>query len=220
VSLRRFLPVALSLIGLSLPAASASAQSADPLPVLRAAGERYRASSAVCADFTQVLANPLLRETHTGRGRICQKAPNLFMMRFSEPAGDVLVSDGRFLWRYLPSADRSVVAQLPLDQVAALDPWREFLQDTASKYNARANGQQTVDGSQAHRVVLVPKRPTSYREAELWIDAQSRLLKRVELREDNGVVRTISLTNQTLNATPPAGAFSFTPPPGTQVIKP
>jgi outer membrane lipoprotein carrier protein len=142
------------------------------------------------------------------------------MMRFSQPAGDVLVSDGRFLWRYLPSADRSVVVQLPADQVAALDFWTEFLQDTASKYNARTNGQETVDGSQAHRVVLVPKRPTSYREAEVWIDAQSRLLKRVELREDNGVVRRISLTNIALNATPPSGAFSFTPPPGTQVIKP
>jgi outer membrane lipoprotein carrier protein len=142
------------------------------------------------------------------------------MMRFSEPAGDVLVSDGRVLWRYLPSADRSVVAQLPLDRVAALDPWREFLQDTSSKYNARGNGQESIEGSQAHRVVLVPKAPTSYREAELWIDARSNLLKRVELREDNGVVRRISLTNVALNATPPSGAFSFTPPPGTQVIKP
>jgi outer membrane lipoprotein carrier protein len=220
VTMHRALSAASALLGFLLGAVPLRAQATDAVAVLDAAAARYRASSAVCADFTQQLENPLLRQTHTGRGRICQKPPNLFMMRFTEPAGDVMVSDGRFFWRYLPSADRSVVTQLPLDRVAALDPYREFLQDTSRKYDARRNGQEVLEGSQANRVVLVPKQPTSYREAELWIDARSSLLRRVQLREDNGVVRTISLTNIALNATPPAGAFSFTPPPGTQVIKP
>ena len=190
------------------------------MAVLQSAGARYRASSAVCADFTQELNNPLLRETHTGRGRICQKQPNLFMMRFSDPAGDALVADGQAFWRYTPSTDPKAVIQLPLDRVGAIDPYREFLQDTSRKYDARLNGQETIAGSAAHRIVLVPKQPASYREAELWIDARSNLLRRVELREENGVVRRISLSNIALDAPLPADAFIFKQPPGTQIIRP
>lgn len=188
--------------------------------LLRNAGERYRGSTAVCADFTQELNNPLLRETRTGRGRSCHKQPNLFMMRFSDPAGDALVSDGQAFWRYTPSTDPKAVIQLPLDRVGALDFYREFLLDTSSKYDARLNGQEAIAGSQSHRIVLVPKQPASYKEVELWIDVRSNLLRRVEMREENGVVRRISLSNITLDAAPPADAFLFKQPPGTQIIRP
>jgi chaperone LolA len=221
VTPRGFFSTTAALCGLLLTAAHASAQATDALAVLQGAAARYRASTATCADFTQELDNPLLREKRSGRGRTCWKEPSLFMMRFSQPAGDVMLSDGQYFWRYMPSSDRAVVTQLPIARVGALDPVREFLVDTERKYVTRVNGQETIEGSPTNRVVLVPKvPPINYKEAELWIDSRSSLLRRVEIREENGLIQRYSFTNVTLNATPPADAFRFSQPAGTQIIRP
>jgi outer membrane lipoprotein-sorting protein len=69
-------------------------------------------------------------------------------------------------------------------------------------------------------VVLVPIQPVGFREAVLWIDARTSLVRRVEIREENGSVQRLSLSNIDLSATPPADEFRFTPPAGVEVVRP
>jgi outer membrane lipoprotein-sorting protein len=45
-------------------------------------------------------------------------------------------------------------------------------------------------------------------------------VRRLELREENGSVNRISLSNIDLNASAPADAFRFTPPAGVEVLRP
>jgi outer membrane lipoprotein-sorting protein len=42
----------------------------------------------------------------------------------------------------------------------------------------------------------------------------------IRLEEENGNERTINLRDVALGASPPAGFFAFTPPPGALVIDP
>jgi len=194
----------------------------DAIAVIERAGARYQQAGAVCADFVQELVVPLLGEKRTSRGLLCQQRPNLFTMRFTDPDGDRIVADGQYLWHYTPSTDRGQVVRIPLAAGAhgALDFHREFLENPAEKYVTRLEGQETVAGNATHRILLRPRQPSGYREAVLWIDVRSSLVRRVEIREENGSVKTITLSSIELGATPPTDAFRFTPPPGTQIFTP
>jgi outer membrane lipoprotein-sorting protein len=211
-------PLALAL-GL-LPAV-VSAQSADGLALIEAVAARYRASPALCADFVRELVVPLLGERHTGRGRLCQRQPDLFMMRFSDPDGDRIIIDGQHVWVYTPSTDPGTVTQFPLGSApGAFDFHREFLENPGGRYEVRLDGEETLEGATMRRVVLVPRQREGYREAVLWIDARQNLVRQVQIREENGSVQTISLSHIDLNASPGTEAFRFTQPPGTRIFRP
>jgi outer membrane lipoprotein carrier protein len=217
---RAFSAVALASL-FAISTQPSAAQQLSALQVLEAAAGRYRAATTVCADFVQERAVPLLNETKSGRGRMCQKTPNLFMMRFAEPAGDRLVVDGKDFCQYTPSTDPKQAICVSLERAGGSPNFHsQFLDRPAEKYRMRLDGQEAVDGSQTHRVVLVPIAPTSFREATLWVDTRTSLVRRLELREENGSVNRISLSNIDLTASAPADAFRFTPPAGVEVLRP
>jgi outer membrane lipoprotein-sorting protein len=202
-------------------AAPTPAQELTAAQIMEAAAARYRGATAICADFAQERTVTLLRETRRGRGRLCQQQPNLFSMRFSEPSGDRVIADGKDFCQYTPSTDPKQAICIPMSRAGtSYDFHKEFLDRPAEKYNLRLNGQEAVDGSQTHRVVLVPKQAAGYRQATLWIDARTNLLRRVELNEENGTVQRITMSNIDLQATPPASSFRVDLPAGVQVVRP
>lgn len=189
------------------------------LDVLHAASVRYSSVETLCADFVQHLRVPLLGSERTGTGRLCQGRPNLFAMRFSEPSGDLIVVDGEFAWVYFPSNDPRTVLKTSVDQSAGgRDFHREFLVDPESKYQVTYERTEVVDGHATHRLRMLPKGPSSYRAAVVWIDDGTPALRRLRLEEENGNVRTITLANIEFDASQSADWFTFTPPTGALVM--
>jgi outer membrane lipoprotein-sorting protein len=103
---------------------------------------------------------------------------------------------------------------------AGLDFHREFLEDPELKYDVTYESADDLSGTQTHRLRLRPKQPTSYRSAVLWIEQSTSLLRVIRLEEENGNERTINLRNIEFDVAPPAGWFTFAPPPGVLVITP
>jgi len=187
--------------------------------ILHDAAERYAAVQTLCADFTQHLRVPLLGSERTGTGRLCQATPNLFAMRFDDPEGDLIVVDGAFAWVYFPSNDAKTVLKTSADQSAGgRDFHREFLEDPESKYDVTYEGAEDVEGRTTYRLRMVPKRPMSYRFATVWIDEGAPVLRRLQMEEANGNVRTVTLENVGFGADPGPDYFSFTPPEGALVM--
>jgi len=200
-------------------ATDAAAQEAAALSILEGASARWSEASTLCADFTQHLSVPLLGDERTGRGRLCQQRPDRFAMRFTDPPGDAVVVDGTWVWVYYPSMDDKQVLRFPVAQSpGGFDLHREFLERPAEKYRATLEGEETVEGRRAHRIRLVPRAAAAYQAAVVWIDAADRTLRRVRVEEENGSVRTVTLKAVQMGAAPPAGWFTFTVPPGAQVI--
>lgn len=198
---------------------AAGAQANDALAILERASERHAATSSLCADFAQHLSVPLLGEERSGRGRLCQARPDRFAMRFTEPAGDLVVVDGTWVWVYYPSMDPQQVLRFPLARSpGGFDLHREFLERPAEKYRATYEAREQVQGRATHRIRLVPLAATSYQAAVVWIDDADHALRQVRVEEENGSVRVVTLTAVTLGADAPAGWFTFTPPAGAQVI--
>ena len=207
------------LLSILVAPVSARGQSFDAFALLESAGRVYRASTGMCADFKQVLSVPLLGEDIKGEGRLCTRQPGLFSMRFAAPPGDVLLTDGTWFWVYRPSSDpRQVLRSALATGPRGVDFYSEFLDAPRDKYRAEYQGQDTIAGKAVHRIALTPSHSAPYRSAVLWIEAAESLLRKVEITEENGSVRTVTLGVVEVSPHLGADTFRFTPPVGAQVI--
>ena len=210
--------LALSIVGMGPQ--SALAQVVEPLSLLEETAAFYEGVTRFCADFTQHLSVPLLGDERTGTGQMCQARPNKFAMRFSDPEGDLVVVDGEWIWLYYPSLDPKQVIRFAMaDGAGAYDLHKEFLEDPATKYEVTYEGVDEVAGRQTHRLRLVPRARSSYEAAVIWIDQQEPVLRQVRIEDENGTVRTITFERVDLEPIALDDSwFTFTPPPGAQVI--
>src|SRR5207249_10531486 len=94
----------------------------DPWPVLDHASQTYQTIANLSADFLQVVANPMIGAPDTTRGRLYQMRPSRFAMRFTDPKGDRIVADGRYLWLYTPSTTPGQVIRSRIPEVGTTGP--------------------------------------------------------------------------------------------------
>lgn len=195
------------------------AQENPALQAMEAAAARYRDVHALCATYEQTLSVPLINKETRGAGRLCQTQPNLFAMRFTEPAGDVVVIDGTYVWVYLKSQDPETALRFPMASApGGFDFHREFLERPAEKYTATLEGTETVAGHETLHIRLEPLKKATYKSAEVWLDTGDHLLRRMRIVEENESVRTVTLSDISLGGKAPDGWFTFTPPPGVRVL--
>ena len=213
-----------ALVAIARILAPAPIEAQEPNPALRAlegAAGRYREVDAMCADFEQVIEVRLVRRTVESEGRVCQQRPNLFSMRFTDPAGDMVISDGANFWVYYPSIDEEQVTRQPVTQSPGRhDFLREFLDDPAGKYAVENGGTEVVRGKECRVVSLTPRAGASYRGARLWLDAESHIIHRLEVREENGNLRTVTLSNTVFSSGVDPDLFVFEVPAGARVRGP
>ena len=202
-----------------IPPPAAAAQ--ESAPALEAAARRYQEVQAICADFEQVIEIPMLRWTRESAGRICQQRPNLFSMRFTDPDGDMVIADGEYVWVYYPSLDEEQVNRFPAaDSPGREDFFREFLENPGARYDAEEGGIEEVGGRTCREVTLTPRDGASYRMARLWVDAESHVIRRVEIHEQSDRIRTLTLSDVDLSSTPDPAVFVFQVPEGARVMGP
>jgi outer membrane lipoprotein-sorting protein len=202
------------------PATEPAAQD-EGARILRRASDAYEGIRALQADFTLVANNPLLRSTTTSRGTLFQKGSDKLLLRFSEPAGDILVSDGTYFWRYYPSDDPGQVIRMAASSNAggAVDLRAQFVGDPVSRFSYTVEGKEQVSGRATDVLTLVPRADAGYRSMKVWVDARDGLVRLFEIEESNGVRRRFELSDLRTNPTLSDELFRFTPPSGVRVIE-
>ena len=172
------------------------------------------------ADFVQTLHVPLLNTDRTSTGKLYQRKPSHFLMRFTDPAGDVMVADGRYFWIYYPSSDRTQVIRTSIAEGGEqADFQRQFLSNATDRFVATLNGTETVAGRSTYALTLVPKRQSPYKVIRIWVDREDNLVRRFEMTEENDSVRRVELRNLKVNQPVSDALFTFTPPAGTQIVE-
>ena len=175
----------------------------------------------MCADFEQRIEIRLIGRTIESEGRVCQQRPNLFSMRFTDPDGDRVVSDGENLWVYYGSLDEDQVVRFPTaESPAGTDFFREFLAEPGRRYAVEEIGEEQVGGVRCFAVELTPLGSGAYRRARLWIDAETHVLRRMQVHQKNGALRTLGLSNAALGSAADSGTFIFHVPAGARVVAP
>lgn len=173
------------------------------------------------ATFEQTIVNPLVGSTLNSRGEFEQRRPNKFAFRFTDPKGDKIISDGKFVWVYLPSSQPDQVIRISLADGGAgsLDLISEFFDSPKARYTIKDGGAATIDGKAARAVLLTPSRKdASFVKATVWIDVSNGKLLQFEAEEPSGITRKVRITSFTPNVEVSASAFVFKRPKGVRVV--
>src|SRR6185312_5688552 len=133
-------------------------------------------------------------------------------VRFTDPAGDRIVANGKVVWVYLPSTNPGQVIRTNLDssgvQVPDVATW--FLDSPDTRYTISSAGTA---------VTLVPKdKSLPFSKATIWVDDDDSLIRQVETIDAQGLKRRIELTRLAPNATLDRDAFQFKVPKGVKVF--
>jgi len=195
----------------------------DPLAILDRASSSFDTVKTLAADFTQIVDNPMLGDPDTTRGRLYQQRPNYFAMRFSDPRNDRIVADGRRLWLYTPSTTPGQVIRTTIPRTGSTGPnlIGQFVEHPRQRYTARYVRADSSGDVRVDVIALTPRGGATdlpYSEATVWIAQQDGLIRRIEIVENSGQRRTITLQNLTVNKAIPAREFRFSPTSGVRVV--
>jgi outer membrane lipoprotein carrier protein len=208
----------LTSLSLLLPGALAAQASAAEKAIDRAVAA-YSSVRTARATFEQSITNALTGSAIPSKGEFEQSRPDRFAFRFSDPKGDVIISDGKFVWLYLPSSTPGQVIRAPLtaDLEGSIDLIGAFFTNPRSRYAISDAGAATIGGRSTRAVDLTPRGDAGFTKARVWIDGDG-MLQQFEAQENNGVTRRVRILSYERNATVASGAFSFKPPKGVKVV--
>jgi outer membrane lipoprotein carrier protein len=193
----------------------------DPGPILDRASAAFDTVRTLGADFVQIVENPMLGDPDTTRGRLFQQRPNFFAMRFSDPKNDRIVADGRRLWLYTPSTTPGQVIRTTIPGTGSTGPnlIGQFVDHPRERYSARYVRADSIAGVPVDIIALTPRvTDLPYSEATVWIAKQDGLIRRIEIVENSGQRRTITLRSLAVNKPVSAREFRFAPTSGVRVV--
>jgi len=217
----RRLPRLLALLALMGMWRSPALSAQDPSAIVRRASGAYRGLASLQADFLQIIEDASLGDTLKSTGRLAQAGDNRFAMRFTDPAEDAIVIDGRHVWIYTPSTTPGQVIRMPVeaDPVYGVNILAKVLDRPADRYQLSFVKSEQVGGRMQDVVSTVPRSPTArFDRAVLWIDREDGLPRRIELDESPGVRRILVLSHLRPNAPLRANTFLFEVPKGVRVV--
>ena len=183
-----------------------------------AAVKSYANIRTAKATFEQTITNALLGSTLQSKGEFEQSRPNRFAFRFTDPKGDVIVCDGRYVWAYLPTSAPGRVNRMPCG-AGSLDLIGEFFTNPKDRYTISDGGAATIGERKAQVVLLTPKsKEAAFTRAKVWVEPTTGSLLQFEAVEPNGITRLVRITQFTPNAAVKETAFRFTVPRGVKVV--
>jgi outer membrane lipoprotein carrier protein len=197
------------------------AQSADS--ALARAQRAYDGMTTLRAEFRQTLINPMLGSPEQARGVLFLAPPGRFAMRFTDPPGDRIVADGRWLWIYTPSSAPGQVIRQPIPAAGANSPnlFSQFVDRPLERYRAAYAGTDTAAGEPVDLVRLVPRSSDlPFREATLAIARRDGWMRRLSLTEESGQRRELVFERLWVNQEIPVRELTFAVPRGVKVITP
>jgi len=215
------------LLRLTLVSLFLSACPPAPLPaqdaksIVSRAAFAYRSLSSLRADFDQLIENQMIGNA-ASKGVLVQSGEARLSMRFSEPPGEAIVIDGRFVWVYTPSTTPGQVLRLPVPSggpVYGYNLLAWLLDRPAERYSSTYVRPDRLDNRAMDVVEMIPTVPDMpFGRATVWLDRSDGLPRRMEIEETSGQRRTLTLHNLRVNQPVSAKAFTFDVPDGVRIV--
>ncbi len=212
------------MLALFAVASATAPRSAEPQDAQRIVGRSstvYRSLASLTADFVQIIDNPMI-DSAESKGTLIQAGPSKLSMRFTDPPGEAVVIDGRYVWVYTPSTVPDQVLRLSVPSggpVYGYNLLAWLLDRPAERYTANYLRQEKVGNRSLDVVELIPAVPDlPFDRAVIWLDREDALPRRLEITEKSGALRTLVLSNLRVNRRIPDSTFKFQVPPGARVV--
>src|SRR2546423_337420 len=163
--------VLLTLATLSISALTPVRRQSVDSTIVRAQNAWSRVKT-LRATFEQTITNPITGSVLTSKGDLQQRKPNRLAITFSDPFGDRIVADGKYIWVFLQSATPGQVVRMATTDVgaASTDLIGQFLNTPRSRYDATDVGSENIGERPARALLLVTKPGASapFTRAKVW----------------------------------------------------
>jgi outer membrane lipoprotein carrier protein len=170
-------------------------------------------TGAAQGSFEQVVTATSGRRPQHASGRFAFMRPGKFRWVYETPYPQVLVSDGERLWSWDP--DLNQVTVNVLGDALGNTPAAILAGDGEIDRDFELSEAGASDG--LDWVLAIPRQADSSFEL-MRIGLSGNRLKRMELRDHFGQTTVIDFTSLSTDVLPDAAQFTFSPPPGADVI--
>ncbi len=209
----------------SLIAGQAMAQDSIGTPVVKLstpldrAASVYRKAKSLRATFDQTLTSPTSKTVRPAAGEYLQRSAGIFAIRYTDPKGDAIVSDGEVLWLYLPSTMKNSVMKMPGAAGSGMNFLAQLLSSPREHYVVGTSADTSFAGRSHAVYTLTPKQGKApFVRATLWIGKRDALLWMLETVEPSGMIRRVRFTSIKPNARVPKSATTFVVPDGVKIV--
>ena len=201
--------------------ATAAAGAERPGELLRCVQERYGALRDLSASFAQESRVVSLGRPRTRTGTLYFQAPGRMRWEYTGPEPELIVADGERLWFYRP--ERKQVVTQPMDAAFTRQTPLLFLLgrgDFATEFTWQERDLGAGPGG-AVSIALQPRleTPDLARLVLEVVPGECRLVGTL-VEDAFGNVTRLAFTDERRNPGLDAGLFRFTPPRGTEVLRP
>ncbi len=195
--------------------AARAAVSPDLTDILKGVESRYNRARTLEVQFQQTYDVPR-RGPKTEAGTLFLRKPGRMRWQYTDPAGKLFISDGKFIWLYVPSGNR-----VERSKVKESEDMRAPLAFLLGRVDFNRDFKRFVTRAKAGDTWITAE-PRSDRAP--FTQVQFRVGPKYEIRElevigqDNSTM-SFRFDNEKLNPQLSENLFRFQPPPGAQVVE-
>jgi outer membrane lipoprotein carrier protein len=182
----------------------------------------YNQTKTFQADFKQEYFIKLHNQRKSSSGRVAFEKPGKMSWKYDQPNGNRVVSDGRLLKVYETENQQMFEQPVTGSQYPAALAFLMGQGDLNKSFSFRLLDPSTMkDVKGAWVLEGTPTDPTpAYQKVLLYVDKPTSQVRRVLILDAQGNRNRFDFDNPTVNLPVPATEFSFTPPEGTQIVRP
>jgi outer membrane lipoprotein carrier protein len=222
-----FLLAAALVLGGPFFATDTVAQTSQALPAAKALETAtkvqafYDKTTTFSSDFTQEFFVKSHNVKKQSKGRVIFAKPGKMHWTYDEPKDNRVVSDGAILKVYEASNKQMFEQNVDKSQYPAALAFLVGGGKLQEIFNFDLFDGKDMNFPGGLVLVGTPKTPTpAYTKVLFYVDAQSAQVRRVLIVDGQGNRNRFDFANPRVNETVKEDTFKFTPPAGTQVIRP
>jgi outer membrane lipoprotein carrier protein len=201
------------------PPVSASATSVEPL--VTAVQTFYDKSQTFKSDFEQKFWVKAYSQEKTSRGHVTFAKPGKMDWVYLDPKDNRVVSDGSVIKVYEAANKQMYEQPVAKSQYPAALSFLTGTGKLADAFDFELVSGQELKFPGGYVLVGTPKQPTpAYAKVLFYVDAGTSQVRRVMIIDGQGNRNRFDFENPRINEPVAPGQFTFTPPPGTSVVRP
>ncbi len=183
----------------------------------------YASAADYQADFVQTTSHKMFQgKLHRSYGRVKFKSGGLMRWEYNRPEVKIFTYDGKTLWLYEPEVPQAFKFE-GTDDSERLKKALAFLTgegDILKEYRVKKLDTKKYGHEQGIVLGLWPKNPASpFKKVELYLDKETHRVARSVVVDHEGNRNRFDFGKPKLNNGLSQEIFSFTPPPGVQLVE-
>ena len=181
----------------------------------------YDSTRTYQARFEQVYHIEAYNRKKKSVGKVAFQRPGRMSWVYDEPNGNVVVSDGETLKIYEKEKSQIVEQSLGASQYPAVLAFLVGKGNLREMFTLRKLDEKQMNFEGGYVLEGIPKKETTaYTKVIMYIDAETAQVRRMLVIDAQRNRNLFTFSDPVVNTALPATTFSFTAPPGTQVVRP